>query len=179
MAQEYTGEVVAGPQEYAGPVLYTGEVVPLDNRARENLPETLNVAGFDTGIKINPELAAYLASFGGRMAGSYRGAKQILGLDKGKEAEHEKLLRRLSEDPQVGGFATAGGVIGSGLDPAVLALPAVKAKSLFDMAKYGAASGAAVGAISPIEEGGSRTVNAATTAAAGRIPSPPPWAAAP
>ena len=56
MAEQYTGEVVTGPQEYAGPVLYDGPVVPLDTRARENLPTTLNFAGYDTGMKINPAL---------------------------------------------------------------------------------------------------------------------------
>ena len=140
--------------------------------ASENLPDTLKVAGFDTGIPLRKELAAYLTTMGGRMASSYRGVKQLFGLDKGEEAENERRLRALEADPEVGGYAKAGGFIGAGLDPLVLALPVAKAKTLLESAKYGAISGAGIGLISPVAEGESRAVNAATTAAAGGIMAP-------
>ena len=154
-----------------------GEVVPSwattpRTSAAADLPERLSFAGFETPIPINPELAAYLAKLGGGMSGSYRGIKQTLGLDKGAEAENERLLARLSEDPKVGAYAKAGGFMGAALDPVTLALPVGKAKSLIDMAKYGAAGGTVAGYIAPIEEGGSRVVNAATGFVAGGTLSP-------
>lgn len=140
--------------------------------AAADLNETLNFAGFDTGIKINPELSAYLTAMGGGMSGSYRGAKQLLGLDDGQEAENQTGLRRLEADPEVGGYAAAGGVIGTGFDPITLALPISKGKSLLDMAKYGAAGGAAAGALAPVAPGDSRAINTVTGAVAGGTLSP-------
>lgn len=148
----------------------------LNDSPRELLNKTLNFAGVDTKIPINQELSAYLTNFGAKMAGSFRGVKQFLGLDKvggvSTEAANEMALRRLERDPEVGGYATAGGVIGSGFDPVTLALPVAKAKTLVDMAKYGAISGAAAGALNPLGEGDSRTVNAAAGGAAGAVLSP-------
>lgn len=144
-----------------------------DNRARENLPETLNFAGLDTGVSIPPELSAYLVQMGAGVSGSYRGAKQFLGLDKGAEAGNETALRALTEDPQVGGYATAGRFAGAGLDPVTYVLPVAKgAKTLVDMAKYGAVSGGAAGFLNPVEEGGSRAVNTAVGGAAGAVLAP-------
>lgn len=164
---EYNGEVVTA-QEYTGPVEYTGKVI--DNRARDNLNTTLNVAGFDTHIPINPELSAYLTTLGGRMSGSYRGVKQFLGM--GDEAQNEAALTKLQQDPEVGGYAKAGNIIGAGLDPVTLALPVSRGKSLIDMAKAGAIGGAASGAMQPVESGGSRAVNTAIGGAAGGLLSP-------
>lgn len=142
-------------------------------RLRAALPETLNFAGMDTGIPINEELAAYLTTLGAGMSGSYRGAKQILGLDKDQEALNQANINALSDIPGLTGtMATAGSFMGAGLDPVTLALPISKAKSLLDMAKYGAAGGAAAGALQPIAEGGSRAVNAATGTVAGAVMSP-------
>lgn len=158
-----------------------------DNKARENLPDTLRFAGMDTGVPINPELSAYLVNMGAGITGSYRGAKQLLGLDKPErklsdlvtgtdpasmEADNEAALRRLSEDPQVGGYATAGRFAGMGLDPVTYLLPVTKAKSVVDLVKYGAMSGAVAGALNPVEEGGSRTVNTAIGMGAGAVFAP-------
>lgn len=137
-----------------------------------DLNETLNFAGLDTGIPIRPELSAYLTNLGGKMSGSYRGAKQLLGLDNGQEAENETGLRRLEQDPEVGGYAKAGGFIGAGLDPVTLALPVAKAKTLLEMGKFGAIGGGVAGALNPLAEGDSRAVNAAIGAAAGSVLGP-------
>lgn len=126
----------------------------------------------DVGLPINQELAAYLTSFGGKMAGSYRGAKQLLGLDKGEEAGNEAALRRLTEDKDVGAYASAGGVIGSGFDPLTYLMPWKKAKSVVDLAKQGAVLGGITGFLNPVEEGGSRTVNAAASAAVNAVAMP-------
>ena len=82
--------------------------------AQADLPETWNVAGFDTGISMHPKTAAFMANAGGKMAGSFRGIKQLLGLDQGQETDNEASLRRLESDPNVGGYATAGGGISAG-----------------------------------------------------------------
>lgn len=164
-----------------------GKAKAIDSKARENLPETLSVAGFDTGVDINPELAAYLVNFGGKMTGSYRGVKQLLGLDKGptsmsdlvagrkpvsQEADNEAALRALEQDQEVGGYATAGGVIGSGFDPAAYVVPFGKAKTVVDLAKRGFAAGGVVGALNPVTEGDSRVLNAATGAVATGVAAP-------
>lgn len=140
--------------------------------ASENLPDTLNVAGFDTGIEIGPQLAASLASLGGRMIGSYRGAKQLLGFDEGQEAENETLLRRLEADPSVGTSAKVGGVVGSILDPVTIALPLGKAKTIAGMVKLGAVGGTTAGALNPTAEGeglDTRAANAVMGAGLGAV----------
>lgn len=139
--------------------------------------EVARAAGFipkdaDVGVPINQELAAYLTSFGGKMAGSYRGVKQLLGLDKGEEAENEAALRRLSDDKDVGSYASAGGFIGSGFDPVTYLMPWKKAKSVVDLAKQGFVAGGVAGYLNPVEEGGSRVVNAAESAAASAVAVP-------
>lgn len=142
-------------------------------RLRGALPETLNFAGMDTGIPINEELSAYLTTLGAGISGSYRGAKQILGMDNGEEALNQANVNALSDIPGMpGGFATAGGFMGAGLDPVTLALPVGKAKSLLDIAKYGAIGGTAAGALQPVAESGSRVVNAAVGAGAGAVMAP-------
>lgn len=147
--------------------LSTGDMAIRAGKAAGVIPE-----GADPGIPINQELAAYLTSFGGKMAGSFRGAKQLLGLDSGEEAGNEAALRRLSEDKDVGSYATAGGVIGSGFDPVTYLMPFKKAKSVVDLAKMGFVGGAATGYINPVEEGGSRIVNAAENAVVSSIAVP-------
>lgn len=130
----------------------------------------------DPGIPINRELAAYLTNFGAKMSGSYRGVKQLLGLDKeggkSEEAANEAALRRLTEDKEVGGYASAGGFIGSGFDPATYLMPFKKAKSVVDLVKQGAVLGGITGFVNPVEEGGSRAVNAAESAAVNAVAMP-------
>jgi len=138
--------------------------------ARADLPETFQVGPFDTGISMHPKTAAFMVNAGGKLAGSYRGVKQLLGI--GQETENEAALRRLEADPDVGGYATAGGILGMAADPVTLALPVAKGKSLLEMAKYGAAGGAVAGALNPLAEGDSRAINAATGMAGGTVLAP-------
>ena len=123
----------------------------------KNLPDTLQFAIWDTGIKIPKELSAGLVGAGHMMTDIYRGVKQMLGIDEAQMKADQEAMDRLYADPKVGGYAIGGAVVGALAEPAGFLIPAGKAKSLVSAGKIGtkqavkeigkaAAKGAAVGA---------------------------------
>ena len=166
--------VVNTPWE-ADPIVVSQPDKPVS--AKDSLNETLRVGftpslSFDTGIKTSPDVSAALTTMGGRIIGSYRGAKQILGVDNGEEAKNEALLRKLEADPEVGTSAKIGAFAGGIADPVTWAIPVAKAKSLIGLAGMGAVGGGAAGFLSPVVEGESRLENSLIGVAAGAIAAP-------
>ena len=92
--------------------------------------------------------------FAGKMgfADTYRGAKQLLGLDVGEEKANQEQLNRYMNDPNFGGWATGAYFAGAFLDPAGWLIPATKAKTLGKMAMYGMGTGALAGATGYVDE---------------------------
>ena len=74
---------------------------------------------------------------------TYRGGKQILGLDQEQMKADQKKLYEYMENPDGStNWAVAGAYFGSAiLDPAGWLIPVTKAKTLYQMAKWGFVSG--------------------------------------
>lgn len=133
--------------------------------AAEHLPETLNFAGFDTGIKIPKKLSATLVGMGEGMTSTWRGAKQIFGFDEDSMKADAEAMRAL-KNSSVGGYATGGSIAGNIVDPVNL-IPVGKAASVAGAIGRGAMAGTAAGALGYVDEGETRLGNATTGAAFG------------
>jgi len=83
---------------------------------------------------------------------TYRGAKQLLGLDVEEEEANQEQLNKYMNDPNFGGWATGAYFAGAILDPAGWLIPATKAKTLGKMAMYGMGTGALAGATGYVDE---------------------------
>lgn len=147
---------------------------PKPRKPSDDLPETLQVLKWDTGVKIPKSLSAFLVGAGYGMTDVYRGVKQALGGQETDAAlkEDERIVRALQQDPDVGTSALAGEVTGAIAEPVSLALPVGKGKSLVSLAKAGAAAGAASGALGYVGEGQTRLKNTAIGAATGGLAVP-------
>ena len=77
-------------------------------------------------------------------ADTYRGGKQLLGIDEEEMAEEQKIVNQLME--KHGGLVTGAYFGGMIADPVGWFLPATKARTVAKMAMYGAGMGAAAGA---------------------------------
>ncbi len=144
--------------------------------ARTNLPETLNIAGVDTGLPLDKDTAAFLVGMGDGITDTWQGVQQLLG-SKEMEADlaaDKELMNELYNDPRVGGVATGGRVTGFLVDPVGVLVPMGKGKNLYDVAKVGAATGATFGGLGYVDEanGQSRLGNAAIGMVAGGVISP-------
>ena len=84
----------------------------------------------------------YVAKKG--LADTYRGGKQLLGVDEEEMAEEQKVVNQLMD--KHGGMVTGAYFGGMILDPVGWFLPATKARTVAKMAMYGAGMGAAAGA---------------------------------
>ncbi len=84
----------------------------------------------------------YVAKKG--LADTYRGGKQLLGIDEEEMAEEQKIVNQLMD--KHGGMVTGAYFGGMILDPVGWFLPATKARTAAKMAMYGAGMGAAAGA---------------------------------
>jgi len=83
---------------------------------------------------------------------TYRGAKQIAGLDVEEEKANQEKLNEYMNDPKFGGWATAAYFGGAILDPAGWLIPATKAKTIGKMALYGLGTGGLAGATGYVDE---------------------------
>ena len=126
---------------------------------------TLRPFGIDTGIELPKKFAAGLVSAGGALTRTARGVKQFFSDDAfDVEADNERLLRLLREDPEFSTASTIGDIVGTVADPVLLALPLGRAKSTIGLLERGGAFGAAEGFFKAKEEEESRLANAARTA---------------
>lgn len=136
--------------------------------AADNLPETLNVAGFDTGINIPKKLSAALVGMGEGMTSTLRGVKQLAGVDEDSMKADAQAMRELKGSPTVGGYATGGSIAGNIVDPVNL-LPVGKAASVVGAVGRGAAAGTVAGGLGYVDEGETRLGNAAKGTAFGGV----------
>ena len=77
---------------------------------------------------------------------TYRGAKQILNIQREDEAENQRILNELMKHPEYGGRVTAAYFGGMIADPVGWFIPATKARTMAKMAKHGLMWGAGAGA---------------------------------
>jgi hypothetical protein len=89
----------------------------------------------------------YVAQKG--LADTYRGGKQLLGVDEEEMAEEQKIINQLMQ--KHGGLVTGAYFGGMILDPVGWFLPATKARTVAKMAMYGAGMGAAAGAMGYVD----------------------------
>jgi hypothetical protein len=83
---------------------------------------------------------------------TYRGVKQLLGLEEEEEAANQAKLNEYMNDPKFGNWATAAYFGGAVLDPAGWLIPATKAKTVGKMALYGLGTGGLAGATGYVDE---------------------------
>ena len=104
---------------------------------------------------------------------TWRGGKQILGFSEEEMRAEQKKLRQLMEGEN-GGWVTAAYFGGAILDPAGWLIPFGKAKTLFQMGKYGMVSGGIAGALGYVDKdtGATRGSQIALGAAGGAVVSP-------
>ena len=106
---------------------------------------------------------------------TYRGAKQMAGINKEEMQAQQKELYARMQDDDYGFWTTAGYFGGAILDPVTWLLPFMKAKTVLQMARYGAASGAFFGATGYVDEDSildTRTKQALAGAVGGTIVTP-------
>ena len=84
-------------------------------------------------------------------ADTFRGVKQIAGINEEEEKAKQKKLNELMRGPN-GGWVTAAYFGGALLDPASWLIPFGKAKNLYQMGKYGMVSGAIAGATGYVDD---------------------------
>ncbi len=106
----------------------------------------------DPGPVDPPEVDnAFTYAFRLGITDTYRGGKQIIGLDKEQEKANQKKLNELMRGEN-GGWVAAAYFGGALLDPASWLIPFGKAKSLYQMGKFGMVSGAIAGATGYVDE---------------------------
>ena len=94
---------------------------------------------------------AYSFAFGLGLKDTYRGVKQIAGIDRAQMKANQQKLNELMRGEN-GGYVMAAYFAGAILDPASWLIPFGKAKSLASMAKMGMVSGAVAGATGYVDE---------------------------
>lgn len=104
---------------------------------------------------------------------TYRGVKQINGLDIKDMKESDQKLRAIFANPEYGSEAKAAWIGGMVLDPAGWMIPLGKARTVGKLALYGAASGALSGLLGYVDseddEWQQRLINAGIGAGAGAV----------
>jgi hypothetical protein len=146
------------------------------------LPDTLNIAGVDTGIPLDKDKAAMLVGFGEGLTDTWRGIQQIFGNEEMKaDLQRDKdAMNLLYNDPRFGTKARVGQVGGMLVDPIGVLVPMGKGKNLWDVTKIGMATGTAFGAFGYVDEsnGQTREGNALIGAVTGGLMSPALFASA-
>tara|TARA_S200002703_G_scaffold5367_1_gene6266 strand:+ start:1055 stop:4678 length:3624 start_codon:yes stop_codon:yes gene_type:complete len=94
---------------------------------------------------------AYSYAFKLGLLDTYRGAKQIAGVDEEQMKVNQQKLNELMQGKN-GGWVTAAYFAGALLDPAGWLIPFGKAKTLYSMARTGMVSGAIAGATGYVDE---------------------------
>lgn len=138
----FDGDLVETPQR-GGP-RFAGEPVKLDA-----LTEGQMVTARETG-----PIEAALVGIGEGMTSTYRGVKQILGLDEeGMKGEASAIRALRAEHPVA---TTTGSVVGNVADPVNL-IPMGKAASLTGLVGRGAVGGAVAGGLGYVDEDAEQT----------------------
>lgn len=127
-----------------------------DKEVLDNLPDTLRVAFWDTGVPISDEVAASLVGAGHMMSDVYRGVKQIMGIDEESLAVEQQAMDDLY-DSSLSTYAIGGAVVGALAEPLGFLIPATKGKGIAKAVGIGAAAGAGYGALSYVNEGAGQT----------------------
>lgn len=131
-------------------------------QVQELLPETLNVAGFDTGVKLNPVVAKGLVQLGEGMDSVFSGARQryndVIGDKKmSNQLEQETASKRELYQPMRDAHPVASAVMGATGQMAATAplmlLPGGAATSAITRMGNAAAQGGAVGFLTPTTDG--------------------------
>lgn len=103
------------------------------------------------------------------------GGEKVFGMDQSLEDQQKELYERF-QDEDYGTWAKIGYFGGAILDPVTWLIPVAKAKTVYQMAKYGAISGGLFGALGYVDEENplidTRTKQAAFGALAGGIVTP-------
>ena len=100
------------------------------------LPDSLSFAGFDTGIQIPESVAAGLVTAGHMMTDSYRGVKQMFGVDEAQMKEEERWIDALYSHSKYSVSTKVGGVVGAVAEPVGLLIPAAKIGKVAKGASY-------------------------------------------
>lgn len=142
----------------------------------DSLPDSLKIAGFDTGIPLNKKFSSWLVGTGDGLTDSWHGIEQLFGneeIKRGLQGQKDA-MNDLYNDPRYGNVARTGQVGGFVADPAGVIIPLGKGKNLFDVAKVGMATGTVFGGIGYVDEeaGQSRAGNALLGTITGGILSP-------
>lgn len=104
-------------------------------------------------------VGAFLVGMGAGMRDIYDGAKQVFAIGEEQLDKEREYFAQLKESEEYGGITTAGQITGFLAEPVGLLIPAAKGKSLFQVAKTGAITGAAFGAMGYVAEGQNRLTN--------------------
>ncbi len=126
--------------------------VKLLGLVNQNKPSSQSISELPQVDETNEAWEAIKFNFTGGLADTYRGGKQILGLDKEEEEAKQAKINEYMNDPRFGGRATAAYFAGAVLDPAGWLLPASKAKTVGKMAAYGLGMGGIAGATGYVDE---------------------------
>jgi len=113
-------------------------------------------------------------AFGLGIKDTYRGVKQMAGIDKEElKNEQEELYKRMQGEN--GGWVAAAYFGGAILDPASWLIPVAKTKTLYQLAKYGFVTGGLAGALGYVDEESvlaTRAKQATASAFGGAVVSP-------
>jgi hypothetical protein len=140
-----------------------GTLVPLD------APRPTNPILQQIISEMSP-LEVGLVNVGEGMSSSYRGIKQLLGIDRQGMADNAQAMDALrSARPAA---SLTGQVIGAFADPVSAAIPAAKATSLLNLAKGGAIGGGLSGGLGYARPDENRAMNALIGAGAGAVAAP-------
>ena len=144
------------------------------------LPDTLRIGSFDTGLPISKTTASALVGLGDGLSDTVDGIQQIFGSEEVKRGlqDEQNQVNKLYNDPRFGSTARIGQAGGFIADPVGVIIPVGKGKSLWDIAKVGAATGTAFGGLGYVDEGQTRGGNALMGAITGGVLSPTLFATA-
>jgi len=126
---------------------------PADTKVAQNLPTTVGIG--PAQIEVDKDTAAFFVGMGHMMSDTYRGAKQMLGIDVEEEKFNQDVMNQLYASEEYGGNALGGAIVGAVADPitAVAApLALAKATKLNSLVKAASASEKAIKA-NPIKAG--------------------------
>jgi hypothetical protein len=133
---------------------------------------TLNIAGFDTGVKTPEWLDRTLAGAGKSAASTVRGVGQMLGMVPQADVDETARLDKPLMDTTAGTMGNVGGAVAQMVVPASVVgkiAPAVNAVTKARPFLSAAASGGLFAGAQPVVTGDDRAIEAAKGAAAGLV----------
>ena len=130
--------------------------------------EEMDVSNYTRG-----QAVAFAARLGA--TDTVRGASQLTGIGEEETKKEQLMLNQLMKNKDYGGYVTAAYFGGLIADPAGWIIPFAKAKTIYQMGKYGMVSGAVAGAAGYVDEDSflnTRTKQAGAGAIGGGIVAP-------